>query len=619
MTDSTTPVPSPFDSFNARALEPEQVAKTFVPPPHFERLVKRAHTLIIGPRGSGKTTLLKMLQPAALIAWKHPLSPTYRSRIDFTGVFIPTDINWGEQIKSLDQGQLEPQFAQVLSIAAYTTHVLRSVASAIRWRTRREPHGDHFRKVSWKPSQEAEFVKGAANLWHLSPILPTQNALVESLSARLVRIYQLAKKEILLPSQGRAERFSNVEYLHLPFLEATAAAIELFEHIADLPKGKWGLLFDELELAPKWIRETLIRSLRSVDDRFLFKLSLSPYSEDVVALQSALSAMHGEDFEAVPLWYAHKEDGYGFCRSLFDLMLRERGLPQTDAEDMLGLSEFETTAEEWRKKGNAYGAGSRQQHRFIELFEKDNSFREYLFSRSINPHLLSAVDRDERAADIRKIAALVTVRNAFRSSGESEDGTPSIRMRSRKNPTIYRGAKSLFAMVEGNPRWFIGILDRLLDRLSSPQGKILPFHQMQEVTGAADRFRALLQAIPAGSRQGQSQATGVLTILDAIGRYIHHSVVVEPFNPDPPGSFAIDRETPADWLASLGKALNAGAIVLVPDSSANVVIHSLVGNRFRLSYILAPGYQIPIRLGRSVSLTQMLHDGKSLPLTTLFP
>ena len=58
--------PSIFESFNARALEPADVARTFIPPDHYSDVLKRAHTLVVGPRGSGKTTILKMLQAPAL-------------------------------------------------------------------------------------------------------------------------------------------------------------------------------------------------------------------------------------------------------------------------------------------------------------------------------------------------------------------------------------------------------------------------------------------------------------------------------------------------------------------------------------------------------------------------
>src|ERR1035438_2490916 len=123
-----TPSPTIFESFNARSLDPAQVAATFVPSIIYKKLVKRRHTIIVGPRGSGKTTLLKMLQQTALEFWAHPDAAEYRSRLDFTAVFVPTDLIWSEQLKSLGSG-LDEQAVRLLGNAAFTTHILKALTT----------------------------------------------------------------------------------------------------------------------------------------------------------------------------------------------------------------------------------------------------------------------------------------------------------------------------------------------------------------------------------------------------------------------------------------------------------------------------------------------------------
>src|SRR4051812_4357900 len=83
--------PTLFGAFNARSLNAREVAESFIPPSAFDTLAHAEHSLLIGPRGSGKTTLLKMLQSEALEHWADPAAEAYRQRIDYTGVFIPTD------------------------------------------------------------------------------------------------------------------------------------------------------------------------------------------------------------------------------------------------------------------------------------------------------------------------------------------------------------------------------------------------------------------------------------------------------------------------------------------------------------------------------------------------
>ena len=52
--------------------------------------------------------------------------------------------------------------------------------------------------------------------------------------------------------------------------------------------------------------------------------------------------------------------------------------------------------------------------------------------------------------------------------------------------------------------------------------------------------------------------------------------------------------------------MNAGAIIYVPDDEGKVILTSLRGKKFRLSYLLAPIYGFPIRLGREIALSRIL-------------
>lgn len=125
--------PTVFESFNARSLGPEQVAQTFVAPSHFAKLVARCHSTLIGPRGSGKTSLLKMLQPHALESWQSEEARAFRSTIDFTGVFIQTDISWNRQTIALVDG-LPENAIRAFRTAAFTTQVLHSLVETLCWR-----------------------------------------------------------------------------------------------------------------------------------------------------------------------------------------------------------------------------------------------------------------------------------------------------------------------------------------------------------------------------------------------------------------------------------------------------------------------------------------------------
>jgi energy-coupling factor transporter ATP-binding protein EcfA2 len=600
-----TDVPSTiFDSFNARSLEPWQVAETFVASRHYDTLTARRHSLIVGPRGSGKTTLLKMLQQLALEAWRHPLANSYRAKIDYTGVFIPTDRGWGAQIESLGYGRLDVDAHRIVGIAVFTTHVLRALVTAMLHRLGRdlsEGTGSH-RRVILDRDREIEIAHAIGAAWQFSLAVPTLAAIKYALTQRLSDIRALANIEAYRTSDGRMDRLS-APWLHLHFLQSAGVAAELFDD-ATRSVGKWALLFDELELAPDWIRTELFRSLRSTDPRFLFKLSISPYNNDADEFSHASSPQGNQDFDEIILWYSEKDDNTAFSSDLWTSMLATRGLPLAAPAAVLGRSEVETPREEWADTGTAYTPNSRLIKRLRKLRRNDVSFARFLERRGVDLDAAEKVSRGDRAALLRKVAPLAAVREAFRTPDGRNVPKPTRRTRTRKSVKIYTGAAAVFAILEGNPRWFIAIVGRLLD--SYKDGRVTRLVQATEIEDAANRFRAMLRTLPAHRLVRSYQPRGLLTVLDRIGKYFFQRAVTDDFDPDPPATFIVDAASSVEVADTLGVALNAGAIILLRDSDTSAATPTVLGRRFRLSYLLAPSYGIPLRLGRPVSLTRVL-------------
>ena len=620
---SVSVAPSIFDVFNARQLTPEEVAQGFVPPPqHFAKLVKATHSLIVGPRGSGKTTLLKMLHPAALEAWNHDEAAHYRRQINYTGVFVATDRAWQEQMKSLGDGRLDSESHRQFAKAAFTTQILRALVESMLHRSGRlgPPGSTEHRRVHLGDREEKVVARELIETWNIDRAISSLQGIRLALTRRFSEIRVLASQEASRTRAGRAERIAELRFLHLDFLAAAAVAIEVFDTEAKEHGAKWAILFDELELAPEWIRSVLIQSLRSVDERFLFKISLSPYSVDIGAeLEREHSPSPGQDFEPIRLWYVNKERGYPFCRDLLRSMLAKRELPPVEAEKLFGTSMLASQSEDERGSGAAYRAGTPLAIQFEELAGRDPSFREYLKRRRVDVNHMDKLDEPKRAAHVRKPRSIVALRAYFKGEGASLFRERAQGRRSRKAPTVYGGATSLFAMVEGNPRWFIGIVGELLSKIK--RGKVSKADQVKHVRDAGDIFRAMLKTIPCGPIGGSRR--GLLSLLDAVGNYFAYAAINAPFDPDPPCSFVVDRNTSASELTALGMALNAGAIVFVPDGSDIGILESLRGKRFRLSYILAPHYFVPLVLGRRLALGEILKRApnakqKGLPEPTLF-
>ena len=596
----TSSPPTIYPSFNARNLSASDVAKTFVPSSSFEKLCGNSHSLIVGPRGSGKTTLLKMLQKTALDAWNHPDAERIRSSVKFTGVYIPTDVNWDKQIDALGDRQATPQISEQLSICAFTTHFLRSLALAFEERI-------EVPESSTKLNSYCDVVARISKTWRTKVPNKTFQSLRQAMSERLADLQILATRLRFLGKVDAFDVVASTEWLHLGFLESATFALDLVNDFIGDKDKKWGFLFDELELSPAAIRRHLLDSLRSTDQRMLFKLSLVPYSDEMVRLEDTIkSASSGNDFTVVKLWYPNKEDASSFCGQLWNATLFELGKEKVPPQDVLGESFFQSMSTDWTEHKTAYGPESRITKRFVSLARKDETFAAFLREKKIDPSNMDQLTGGQRPQIVRKIVSIVALRDALLRSVD-ENGTASLL--TKVVPDLYSGAESIFAMVEGNPRWFKGLVGELIKEFDTD--KLIPRNsQVAQVVAVSDRFRALLRTIPCPPVGKQGTSRGILGVLDKIGDYFHESQVAGPFSMDPIGSFVVHSRARSELIESLGKAVNAGAIVYIPgtDGDSDGLLSSMRGKRFRLSYLLAVRYRILLRLEREVSLQTILED-----------
>jgi hypothetical protein len=599
--------PTTFEAFNARWLTPGEVALNFVPSRHYKDLAKRRHSMVIGPRGSGKTTLLKMLQQPALEVWPHQLADEYRSLIDYTGVFVAADLSWSAQIEALGGGKLDPKIHRQLSSAMFTTHVLRALVMAMLYRVESfsGTSKNRFGGVALSDEGESILVRKLCEAWKVQTAIPSLLALKQSLTLRLLETRSIANREAL-SGDGRSERLAEIEFFNLHFLDALSVATEVFDDLVDQQDGKWALLFDELELAPQWIQDELLGALRSTNPKFIYKLALSPFTYNA-NLMSALAAAPGQDFDEIALWYVERNQSYRFCEELWYALLKAKGIEPKPPQSLLGSSYFEKDDE-----GSVYAPNSMISQRFVSLAESDYSFRTFLEEKRVDPRRLHELPESAMDSVVRKISNLVILREHYRAHDREVLGGRRIRTRSRKTAALYVGAESLFAVSEGNPRWFIAITNRLLDRWQMTSKKIRHSAQAIEILRGSQRFAAMLRTIPSPPVSSQWRKRGLLSLIDTIATFFHEQAVVKEFVAEPPATFIVDSHISDDILAILGQALNSGAIVYVPDTEGQLLLTSLRGKRFRISYLLAPLYKLPLRLGVAVSLSSILKSDVAL-------
>lgn len=586
-----------FETFNAKYLEPEQVAASYIYSGHFEELCGPYHAVLAGPRGSGKTTLLKMLQPAALDAWKSSRAREFRRKIDYTGVFIASDISWSRQLSSLGYGRLSQFNQQTLILACFTTHVLHAIVESM---VSRLGGNIQYRRSTLTIEGERELATQLLNVMRAEAPFASLLSVKQALRSRLSNIRRIANQGSLQDQTAFQASLATIDYLHLDFLDIAANITSLFNDAASEEGARWALLFDELETAPDWIVEQLFSNIRVSDKKLFLKLAISPVSAVAhKVLASNDGPAHGQDHRQIPLWYTDKIRAKNFCEAVWRSLTHKAGI-KVSAREALGPSAFEPIPTGHVRDRNPYQQGEHWGRVFNSLSQKDRSFTAFLRARHIDLGAIGSSDQRTKDTVLRKAAPVAAVRNFYLH----EDDSGAVTSRYRKTSALYAGVESIFAISEGNPRWLISLLMPMISYMVQNRVRRVPEHvQAQEIDNAAERMLALLRTIPIPTTRDKFDALGLHQILQTIGLKLHNDLMTKQFTIDPKLSFTVDRQVPPQIHELLSAGLNRGALMLVNTSPAQSVVGNMNGAVLRLSYLLAAKFGLPLRKGKSTNLS----------------
>lgn len=620
-----------WDAYNARSLRDEEIAARFVPPPFFDTLLSPQHQLVVGPRGSGKTTLLRMLQQNALATWKHRNAARVRGTIAFEGIFVPADRSWGEQFR-VDSEGARPDLQAAIANATFTTHVLRSLVRTLILHARTEASDDRD-TTGYSREAEEDLSRHFLRAWQMGGGLPSFNGVRQELRLRLSWLARARKR--LRRGDVDVDTLESLDWIDLDFLGEVGSAVEAVNDHLGVEGKRWALLFDELEVAPDEIRSALIGSLRVPDAHLVLKLALSPYPGRAVSFETqtslAATPREGHDYDLISLTHPERVSVDRFGRQILDSLIRHSAEIESSPERIFGQSRISTPAAQWLTTGTAYAPGTRKMNALATYIKSDPGVLSYLESRGITVDKVGLVRAESRAAHLRKIAPLVALREYY--SEEPSPGSTRRKYRQRKTYGFYTGLAMLLAISEGNPRSILYLFGPMLEEASwKENARIDESTQSRAIEELMASFRTLLKTIPAPTAGTvfsdtvfNSASRGLLDLLDHIGEYFAEYVYSTDFTPDPPGSFIVDAHTPDETLAAIEAAVNVGALIFVPDADGLDYFGSARGKRLRLNFLLAAHHRLPLRLGRSVSLSSIFErditagrDDSGLELT-LFP
>lgn len=609
-----------LEPFNAKTMSYPDVARTFVPSMKFTQLAGAWNSVLVGPRGGGKTTLFKMLSVEGQEAWTGAAAEPYKKKVAYTGIYVPSDIAWGTMLESLTQAGQDEDVGILFSEAAFVTHVLLAVATGIDRHVSlhpvRQPEPG-TESVTNRPTQAdlERVVTTIANLWKVRPLSLSPASLVDALRARLLDI----KRDARLRAKLKDTSIPTQEYLGMDMLESASQALQAFDTAYRRPDHRWCLLLDEFEVAPMHLQKTVLAAMRaSGAQKLLLKVALAPCGPDVLyEQQSSAPPSQNNDVQQVELWYADKAEASDFCEQVF--LSRSSSYPALAGKtpgEVLGTSAYAVVddSEEAAQIGLFTVTGHNKKQvteQFQSLAKKDPSFLEFLRRKQIDPSQgLGMLPSDPQGNTLRKIAPLVAFRNAYK-------GTIVGRKRGVKPfNTAYSGWESIAAISEGNPRWLIGLITRIMSNSDQLQFPVPTPQQTSGVQWNCQRYAEMLQSVANEQFGSIKTSTPIYEVLSKIGEYFHNRLVRTTFVEDPPMSFIVDDRVSNDVEHALRIALNHGAIVCYQIAADVGGFRTLRGLRFRLTYLLAPVFKLPMRKSKSVSLSTILeakHEAAASP------
>lgn len=626
-----------FESFNAKNIPNEAISKSFISNEEFFQIAQNNHTLIMGPRGCGKTTMLKMLTTPALHNWrtKNDREQNLRQHLPFISIYIPADEIWQEQFREMEDSLSKyPLQWQRIREAIFTTNVHISFVKSIREYTSIKQNENSIEKES----AICDAIKRSFQLKETA--IPTLKTIQTELEFRFSDIF-IKYKRIIDLGESDFDDFYRID-----FIKSLLPVITEFESNYNINSStRWALCFDELELVPKDIFIRLLRYLRAVPQKILFKLSTAPtLSFDLFESSSdSPNAKKDHDYDNVTMWpdTSEKSSRYRiFCKELAlnkigeALRFRYNKNISFTLNDIFGefdyaipLSVIKSTFPKEKGKelsklvdpdAKSYEKGSIEWVAIREYANIDAQFAELLESKkisSLNPES-TVKQRDEF---LRKIMEIVFNRLIFLRYRKGEKGELlKTEVGGNTNPRFYFGTQTILQIVDGNPRYLIGLIDDFLKHISyevhtEKLSRVAPSTQHTLIESTAERLMNKFKSVPL--LRGNAEIDIVMTIktkdhlskvITDIGNYFKKRINTEKMSTDPPSCFVIDGKSIKDHhlLQQIKMGVYLGAFIALPRHSGELDSYdeNLSGERFRLTYLLSPLFNLPIRQYKAISL-----------------
>ncbi|WP_304708913.1 hypothetical protein [uncultured Rikenella sp.] len=595
-----------YETYNARYLTFEAIAQSFIPNEEFKALIVAGHSVLIGPRGCGKTTLLKMLHPRAFVACQDKGMKTLLDSMPFWGIYIPTDKQWCSLLDIISE-KYNPDKINTIAATLICINVLSAIslcfqdlidiaASSLE---NGNPYGETLNKDQFM-ELEVELSTELVRVWEIEkPIVPTLYAINQYFDKITRRLEGDLYTQNSVTSNPIVKTYSN-------FVSLASSAFKAFKRICRrskfcaLKQFQWALCFDELEIAPQWLRDRLYGLLRSTaDQQMYFKITSAPIIGQTVLQNTDASEKH--DFNEILNWVHDDPSLYNwesFCGQLYSSII-SKSYTATTMFDIVGkydiircLTETDPLIKKKIGQDVDYVPGSPTWQLYKLLAEQDKTFKEYLLKNSIDPE--NPYDEAKKDAVLRKIKTTAACRYYF-LVGQKK--------RTRKKVAFYFGEDLIYDTSDGNPRLAINIINPLLSEYEKNRKTIGITRQSVIISKLSEERFEFYNNYPNALIEYGFKSYSLGDLIRMVGRCFQKALYEESFQPEPVNTFHIDSKTPKEFRTLIQYGLDLGAILEVKKNKKKRI--------YKLSYILHPYFNLPKRSNaKPIALSSILaNDG----------